>query len=329
MKSSLPLLLALAACDTPTGDTAEDTAGAVDSGDTATCDVHVIGVNPTDGAMAVYYRDPVYVSFDGDGSAAVVEVRDAAGGAAALTPTWDDAHTLLTLSGVLAASTEYTVHAELCGVVTEAHFTTSALGSPLTITPEELTNRTFSFALRDAEITEPEALEILGDASLVTPLGFMVQQADSAQLELLGAVLGYVDDGLVQVEETATWDFPTADFSEQPYFHVAIDELPIVYDSSLGPVLIRLYDFDMEGLFAPDGSAIEHGTVVTLVDSRGLGPLLSLPDTSDDAVCTYAAPFGVECIPCPDGEPYCIHTVGEDITAPLVPGLTLTPWPVE
>lgn len=322
-------LLALAACETTsTTDTSNDSGAVTDTGDTASCAVHVIGVTPTDGAMAVYYRDAVYVSFDGDGSAALIEVRDAAGGVAALTTTWDEAHTLATLDGVLAPSTEYTVHAELCGVTTDTHFTTSALGSPLTISHEELTNRTFSFALRDAEITEPEALEILGDSSLVTPLGFMVQYADDTQLELLGAVLGFVDDGLVQVEELDTWDFPAADFTEQPYFHVTIDELPIVYENSSGQTLIRLYDFDMEGLFAPDGSAIEHGTVVTLVDSRGLGPLLSLPDT-DDAVCTYAAPFGVTCIPCPDGEPYCIHTIGEDITAPLVPDLTLTPWPTE
>ncbi len=329
MRLSLAALL-LSACPAETDDSGakNDSAGIDDTADTNSCAIHVISLSPTDGAVGVYYRDPIYVSFDGDGAAAVVEVRDSASAAAPLTASWDAAGTLLTLSGVLTPSTAYTIHTELCDVVTDTTFTTSSIGTPLTVTPDELTNRTFSFALRDAEIVEPPALEILGDASLVTPLGFMVQFADDTQLELLGAVLDYNSDGLEQLDETNTWDFPTADFTGAPFFTTSIDALTIVYETeSIPKTDIKLYDFLFDGVFSPDGSAIEYGHVDTVVDSRGLGPLLSLPDT-DDAVCSFAADFAIVCIPCPDAEPYCIHMIGEDITAPWIEGLVLSPWPV-
>ncbi|MSQ01608.1 MAG: hypothetical protein EXR71_06915 [Myxococcales bacterium] len=328
MRLSLAALL-LGACpaETQNKDDAGDTAGVDDTADTSSCAIHVISLSPTDGAVGVYYRDAVYVSFDGNGAAAVVEVRDASGAAAALTATWDDDATLLTLTGALTPSATYTIHTALCDVTTETTFTTSSIGSPLTIPAADLTNRTFSFALRDAEIVEPPALEVLGDSSLVTPLGFMVQYADETQLELLGAVLDYNADGLEQVDETNTWDFPTADFTGAPYFSTSIDALTIVYETqTIAKIDIELYDFLFDGVISPDGSAIEYGHVDTIVDSRGLGPLLSLPDT-DDSVCSFAADFDIDCIPCPDGEPYCIHMIGEDITAPWIEGLVLSPWP--
>ncbi len=328
MKPWLYALTALFACDTPIDTADSDTSGAIDdTADTAeACEVHLIGVTPTDGALGVYYRDPVYLSFDGDAATAVFEVRDPQGVAATLAAEWGPGNTLVTLSGVLTPSTEYTVHVELCGVQTDTHFTTSALGTPLTISPDALIGRTFSFALRDAEITEPPALEILGDASLTTPLGFMVQDADDTVLELLGGVLEYTETDLVQMTNAETWDFPSADFTESPYFHTAIDELTIVYRTETIPKTdIRLYAFEFDGLFSPDGTAIENGRVEALVDTRTLGPLLNLPDAVD-SVCVYAEPFAIECIPCPDAEPYCIFMIGEDITAPWVEGLELTPF---
>ncbi len=321
--------LVLLACVTDNSDTAKvnssDTAASTDSG--ATCETQLIAVSPNPDATGVYYRDPVVLSFDGDGTGVVVTLVAADGSPVALTEAWGADNTMVTLTGSLAPLTTYTLDVDVCGAQSQVQFTTSSLGG-LDIDRSDLVDRTYSFALKDAEIIEPAVLEAFDDAKLVTPLGFMVQSADSTSMEFLGAVCEYQFGETVQLSNTATWDFPAADFTAAPFFSTAIDELTIVYeDSSTGVprTEIVLYEFKFDGVFAPDGSSIENGNIDTLVDSRGLGPLFNLADT-DDAVCTFAGDFGVVCAPCPDGEPYCLHTIGIGISAPWVEGLTLYPY---
>jgi hypothetical protein len=326
----LVLALLLAGC--PAGTDVKDhvpsgETGNPDSGDDPVCEVHLIAVSPNPDAVGVYYRDPILLSFDGDGSSAVFSVTDAEGGAVALAETWGTGNNMVTLSGVLAANTTYSVDVDLCGAQSQTHFTTSSLGD-LDIPAADLQGRTYSFALKDAEIIEPAVLEAFDDAKLVTPLGFMVESATDSELEFLGAVCENEFGEVVQLPKTATWDFPTADFSAAPYFTIGIDEMVIIYeDSSVGVprTEIVLYNFAFEGSFAADGTSIEHGAIDTLVDSRGLGPLFNLEDT-DGAVCDFAGDFGVLCTACPDGEPYCLHTIGVDLSAPWIEGLTLYPF---
>ena len=327
----LPLALLLLGCpEEGTGkDDAADTGAASDT-DTAvdgSCEVHLIAAVPNPDAVSVYYRDPLVLSFDGDGSTAAYGVADAAGTSVALAESWGEGNTMVTLTGTLAASTAYTLTVDICGATSELNFTTSSLGG-FDIKPADLLGRTYSFALADAEIIEPAVLEAFDDAKLVTPLGFMVDSVDDSSMELLGAVCENNFGDLVQLSNTATWDFPAADFTAAPYFSTAIDELTIVYEDSSAGVPrteIILYEFQFDGVFAPDGTSIEHGHIDTLVDSRGLGPLFNLADT-DEAVCTFAGEFGVTCADCPDGEPYCLHTIGVDLSAPWIEGLTLHPY---
>ena len=313
----------------------KDTSGAAGTGetgsldDTASCTASLTTVDPAEGGVGVYYRSPVTLSFDGDGSAALIQVLDPAGADIGMTPTWQAGNNMVVLEGGLSPSTAYTVHVELCGVTNETHFTTSSDGSPLTVGVDELIGRTYSFALADAEFTEPAVLEMFDDTKLVTPLGFMVQNADATTLELLGGVLSRKDGVLVQTDETDTWDFPASDFTAQPYFTTYIDSLAIVYsDTGVEKTTIQLYKFTLDGIFTPDGSAITHGHVDTLVDVRNLGPLFGLEDTPT-AVCEFAADFAVYCVACPDEVESCLYTIGEDINAPWVEGLSLTPYPVE
>ncbi len=308
-----------------------DSAGTRETGDpddTASCSAALTAVDPAEGGVDVYYRRAVTLSFDGDGSAALIQVLDPAGADVGMIPTWQAGNNMVVLEGGLSPSTAYTVHVELCGITNETHFTTSSDGSPLTIGVDELIGRTYSFALADAEITEPAVLEMFDDTKLVTPLGFMVQNADATMVELLGGVLSRKDGLLVQTDETDTWDFPASDFTAQPYFTTYIDSLAIVYsDDGVDKVTIQLYKFTLDGIFAPDGSAITHAHVDTLVDVRNLGPLFNLEDTPT-AVCEFAADFAVYCVACPDEVEACLYTIGEDIYAPWIEELTLTPYPV-
>jgi hypothetical protein len=330
------LLPFLAACSTTDSADPADTAGVVgsddsgaDSADTGgheTCDVHLSETDPADGATGVYYHAPITLTFSGDASAALVEVRDPQGVAAPATASWGAGNLILTLQAELQPDTAYTIHVESCGVTQETHFTTSVIGG-LSITPAELVNRTFSFTLADADITEPAVLEALDDTTLVMPLGFMVQSADDTQIDILGALLDHKDGTFVQKSESATWDFPTADFRAAPYFELRMDTFSLLYSVDGGSETeIVFYDFFFSGAFDSTGNDIVQGTIDTEVDTRDLGPLFGLDDT-EDAVCDLARQFAVNCVACPDGADYCLHTVGQDITAPLVEGLVLTPYP--
>lgn len=326
----VPLALLLLGCPTTDGgkDAPEDTdtAAGVDSGNGEDCSVQMIAVSPNPDAVGVYYRDPIVLSFDGDGSSASWSLTAPDGSSPTLSAVWGDGNTMVTLSGTLAPATTYTLGVDICGAEPSVSFTTSSLGS-FDLSPSDLVDRTYSFALADAEIIQPAVLEAFDDAKLITPLGFMVQNADDTSMELLGAVCEAQFGELVQKSNTETWDFPAADFTAAPYFSTDIDELTIVYEDDAAGVPrtdIVLYEFKFDGVFSADGSSIEHGAIDTLVDSRGLGPLFNLADT-DDAVCTFAADFGVTCAECPDGGAYCLHTIGVDIVAPWIEGLTLYP----
>lgn len=323
-----PLALLLLGCpaESPDKESGTDTAGATDTGVGGTCETKLIAVSPNPDAVGVYYRDPIVLSFDADGSTAVWSLTASDGTQVALSPTWGDGFTMVTLAGTLAAQTTYTLTVDLCGAQASVSFTTSSLGG-FDLAPGDLVDRTYSFALADAEIIEPAVLEAFDDAKLVTPLGFMVQSADESSMKFLGAVCENQLGELVQKSNTETWDFPTADFTEAPFFSTEIDELTIVYEDDSAGIPrtdIVLYDFTFDGVFSPDGTSIEHGHVDTLVDTRGLGPLFNLEDT-DNAVCEFAAGFAVACVECPDAGLYCLHTIGVDISAPWFEGLTLYP----
>lgn len=324
----VPLALLLLGCPQEPSDkeTGTDTAGGHDTAIEEVCETKLIAVSPNPDAVGVYYRDPIVLSFDADGSSAQWSLTAADGAQVALTPAWGEGSTMVTLTGTLAAQTTYTLTVDLCGAESSVSFTTSSLGG-FALTPGDLIDRTYSFALADAEIIEPAVLEAFDDAKLITPLGFMVQNADDTSMELLGAVCENQLGELVQKSNTKTWDFPSADFSAAPYFSTEIDELTIVYEddaSGIPRTDIVLYEFLFDGVFAPDGTSIEHGHVDTLVDTRGLGPLFNLEDT-DNAVCEFAAGFSVACTECPDAGVYCLHTIGVDISAPWFEGLTLYP----
>jgi hypothetical protein len=208
MNRFLLLALALAACkddkdaatdgdDTSVGtdtDTADDTDTNTEDTD-VNCAAVVLSTQPANGATAVYYRDPVVVSFDGEASAAVITVVDAGGTAATLETTWSEGSVQASLSGVLLPATEYTVSVDVCGVVTTSTFTTSSLGSPLAIPASDLLGRAYVWRLSDATITEPSFLDFVASTYLTVPLLIGVTAADDTSIDLLGGVGFHENDG--------------------------------------------------------------------------------------------------------------------------------------
>ncbi len=336
MTRSFLVFVALSACtpkstDAPADDTStpgvdDDTGGGGDSGgntDPGPCTTTVLGTEPAADSVDVYYRSPLVVSFDADGSAATFTLTDAGGGATPFTRTWTDGNVQAVLDVELAGHTVYTLAVDLCGVVTESSFTTSDLGSPLTIDPAELAGRTYSWRLSDAQITTPTFLNAIADAYLTTPILIAVTAADTATIDMIGG-LGYLTDvgALEQQPTSTTWDFPAGDFTKSPYFEAYADLISI----SIRGTSIPVEGFHFSGTFSADGSTIAEGIGAGLGDTRNIGTILGSDDPN--AVCDLAEASGLACEPCgSDGEPYCLPIVAEHITAEWEPTITLVVVP--
>ncbi len=326
-------LFALVACgddtkstDTDTGAVTDDTASDTSVVDTSVpCEVTVGNASIAEGAMNVYYRDTLTLSFSGDAVAAgaVVAIRDASGADASAALSWSEGNVQASFALTLAPSTPYTLHAEVCGVTTDIPFTTSSLGEPLTGAAEDLVGHTYVFRLSDSEITDPRFLDALAGTYLTVPLLITVTMADASSIDLLGALGELRDDGTYrQLRGETTWDFPVADFSAAPYFSASAERIVIPYAG----IEIPVEDFTLSGTFTSDGTELAEAIVTGLGDSRDMGALLGQAD-DPNAMCSLAAAAGVECEPCGDGEPYCLHIVAEEINAQYLPGVSITAVP--
>lgn len=308
-----------AATDKDPADTSDTANPDTDSGSDPNCEIHLTSTSPASGAVNVYYRDELVLEFDGDAAAeAVISVTSSAGANVPLSVEWRSDNAQATVRPELEATTSYTLGVEICGASNQVPFQTSEIGVPLTITDEELTGRVFTFVLSDAEITDPAVLEAIDDTTFAVPLLFEVT-VNAGTISLMGAIGGYTEEAiLVQHPDYETFYFPAADFSETPHFEVATELVTITYSGREVP----LNDFSLSGEFASDGSAIVMGEVITLVDTRHIGPVLGQPDTPN-AACDFAASLGIYCETCPDGEDYCLHMAGEQITASYYEGVDL------
>ncbi|MDP2304409.1 MAG: Ig-like domain-containing protein [Pseudomonadota bacterium] len=332
MNRHLMWMLALSACvkddvdpvddkDVSGGDTA-DADTDTDTDTDVPCTATVFGTEPADGATAVYYRDPIEVSFEGDGSSAALTLTDAGGTAVAFDTEWTNGNVQAILTTVLEANTTYTIAVDVCGVATSSSFTTSSLGTPLTEDPSTLLDRAYVWRLSEATITEPSFLDFVASTYLTVPLLISVASVGSSEIELLGGVAYHENDGsYTQVMAEETWDFPAGDFAHQPYFEAYADYITVSYDG----IPIPIEQFNLSGTFTADGTSIQKGVGSGFGDSRHMGPLLGREATDYNAICEVAAGAGVVCVPCSDGEPYCLYIVAEDITAVWEEGLTMVP----
>ncbi len=312
-------------------DSAAFDSGTITDTDTATvCTTAVSAITPVDTTADVYYRDPFTVDFTGDGATAVFTVVDGSGTNVPVSAAFTDGNVqaVVTPDAALAPLTSYTLTVDVCGTSTSSAFTTSDLGTPLTGDPTMLLGRTYVFRLSDANITTPAFLNLIAGTYLTVPILLGVESADSSLIHMIG---GLGDDSgavMTQLKDTSgylpTWDFPAADFSYQPYFQAASPMVTIMY----GSVAIPISDFTLAGTFAADGSSIQHGTATGTGDSRNMGVLVG-KSGDPAAICDLASSMGVDCTACPDGEPYCLYIVAEDITATALDGVTMTTYTAE
>ncbi len=321
---TMMLLLAALGCKKDADDSApgddtsvDDTSGGDDTGEEV-CEVKPSEFTPEDEAEAVYYRTEMSVAFTGPVSSATFELALSDGSSPVLlTEEWADPADRVTLvSGApLLPDSDYALSVTVCGQTFVNSFSTSAYGTPLEVTPEELVERTYLIKLEDVKFVKPDNVAALIKTFLDMPILVNVQEVDGQDMVLVGAE-GWIDGsgGVNQrkrrnEEDVPTWDFEGVDFAQPPYFAADSPGIVLVYDG----IDIPVYDFHLEGTFSADASSFGGGRLWGLADTRDTAPLLNESDPNH--VCDLVASFGAACEPCPDGEVFCLFLQGEEITA--------------
>ena len=279
--------------------------GGTDGG-TEDCGVGLDDSEPGDGDIGVSLgATVVFFLDDGDPTASVT--LETAAGVSVAGSTWlatDDTEAWFQPEGPLSSNTDYVATLDWCGGTDSISFTTLDPGTPV----DDLEGNTYLLDLASASWTEPEGAGDLISGFLDLELLVGVTAVTGESIKMVGAV----GDGGEQDYCTPTIDFPSADFSENPYFQVGPTD--VVFDA--GGYSVGLSGFGMAGSFTDDGDAIEEGVVQAELDIRVLAPALgdALGTEDPDELCLYMGFLGIDCESCSgDGEPYCAPLTVEEI----------------
>ena len=279
-------------------------------------------VSPEDGETGVYWREAITLTFDADASATEILLSDAAGAPVDADLSWDAARMNVRVvpAQPLAPDATYGLSVQGCGNDVVFTFTTASWGAPLDVAPVDLVGRVYNFDLAGADYVKPEGLGTLLGLYLTEPLLFQVTDVTPGGISLMGAQ-GMVDGTsgeIIQNRTFSTWDFGQASFSEAPFFGATTAGIAIDYAGSVIP----MHNFHVEGTFSADGETIGGAMASGFGDTRDMGPLLQLGG-DPDAVCDFAAGLGLECVDCPDGNPWCLEIEARFDDADWLEGLDL------
>lgn len=290
---------------------------------TVDCYDRFVSTVPQDGASGWYWRDrPVVYAQTENHAEYQVYLQDAAGNRLDTSVTWDGLAGTVEWDGWLEASTTYELVLEDCASTSVVSFSTSDLGAPLAMSASALVGNTYLLDLVDATWVEPATLAPLVYIYFTTPVLLGVQYADATRIDLVGAP-GIVDQFGVVTQDTssASWDFPLSDFTQSPFLDARVDQIVLKYSDYGLTVDIPVEDYVFQATFQPDGRSLGGGVLSGRGDTRHLGELLG--DDRPEAMCELAESLGVDCLPCNDGQPFCLDIRAEDIHGQLVDGLRL------
>ncbi|MEZ4317090.1 MAG: Ig-like domain-containing protein [Myxococcota bacterium] len=301
--------LALVACKGDDGenpDTDTDTTG---------CGVTVSNQFPSDGATGVYYRTSLEWDFSEADTTATVTLS-AGGTDVAGSGEWVDSLYIWTPSSPLDPSTTYDVNLTWCGGSSDTTFTTSAVGA---VVPDaDLTDAAYVLDIASGRFVQPAGVGALLQQQLTVDILIGVVDIAGTTLTLQGA-LG--EEGVTPAAQdlcTESIDFPSANFSENPYFEVGPQNTTLEVQG----ISITIDDLFVSGAFSPDGGEISGAVLAGSIDTRPLVDLVS-PGGGPEAVCELVQTFGIACEACAGGGDFCLSLLVDQIAATEVAGLTV------
>jgi hypothetical protein len=284
--------------------------GDTDDVDSNDCKVSV-QLFPAPGTTNAYYRTTVEATFSGevDQSSVDLAVSGVNG-----TVTWRENTAVFQPADPFAATTDYStvLSYDCAGEVKNptADWRTSEVGASTPL--EGLPGEVFALDLagETVEVIEPEGIGGLIGDYLNFPIYLQITSADASELNILGAVGEEGSDE--QAACTQTIDFPSAKFSENPFFEIGPADTTVIVSG----VAVTIGDLNISGAFSPDASYIAGATLSGNIDTRPLVPIFGEGSDDPGTICDLAAALNVFCVPCTeDNEPFCLDIYARNIGA--------------
>jgi len=279
------------------------TAGGDDTGTADDCEAEVDSTWPEDGDDAFYYRDEISFYLSEPDASATITVDGISG-----TSSLDDTATVVTFTpdGDLDGASSYTATLSYCAGAETISFSTSDLGGEVDV--DSLPGLTYALNLGTGTVVNPPGLEdLLGlfGADLEQTLFLQVTESSDTTINFISAL---PDDTGDQDYCNATLDFPTADFTEAPYFQIGPKD--IIAD--IGDTQVPIERVYVSGTFASDGTYIGGMELSGTLDLDVIGPALGV---DGETICNYGSFVGIYCEECGDGDETCLSLEIVDMDA--------------
>lgn len=274
------------------------------------CHTNIDETVPAADATDAYWRADIEFWLDDPDPAVVSSITLAQGSDEVPGDTWfseDEETVFFTPAAPLEPLTAYDATITTCHGEATISFSTSELGLPL---EEDIVGQTWAVDLTQGRVLKPEGV---GDLifELGVPLVLVEVQDANGDLELMGALAN--DDG-TQDPCTPTIPFPSADFSDSPFFQVPASLVTL----EVAGMLLPVHEFVLEGTIAADGTWFGGAVIGGELDARELADLIDEVDSPDD-LCNLTASFGAPCQPCStDGEEYCLEVLVDSLVGDAV-----------
>jgi len=286
--------------------------GTVTDGGGTECPVGLVSSSPADGDTGVDLGVTVKFTLDDADPTASVTLASVDGSSVAgsFGLSSDDTEVWFQADSPLAATTDYVATLDWCGGNDTVLFTTTDPGDPV----DSLVGNAYNIDLAGATWVKPAGVGGLLSGYLTAELMLSVSDLTTDTITMFGAL----GDGTGSQDTCLpTIDFPTADFTANPFFQLGPSDVML----DIGGYSVTMNDFRMSGSFSADASQIEGGTVDAELDARDLVVIFeSVLGTSDpDALCGLLSSFGASCEVCSsDSQPYCIAVALEDVQGDLL-----------
>ena len=278
-----------------------------DSGDinAGLCDIIIDSTYPASGAGDFYIRDVIEFELSDDDATATAVLKDASGADVAGTSAVDGDTVTFTPSAALTPSSSYTAELTYCGSAdpVSVAFSTSGLGEALA---DDITGNTYAVDLSSGNFVQPAGVGELIGGLLENDILIGIKSVDGDSMGIRGALS--VEGSSAQDYCTETLEeFPDADFSAAPYFEIPQGDVTI----SVAGITATIQGLSVSGTFGVDADGNEYfggGELMGQLDARELVDVVAeagLDAESADDICNLLLGFGVQCVACSDGEPYC------------------------
>ena len=301
--------LGLIACSGDKGGSGTD-----DTSGTTTCTVTIDETIPFADQTDFFYRSPLEIHFSDVDETADASLADSGGADVSGSTSWSDDGTVMyfTPSSALSPSADYTLSVDYCGGNPSVAFRTSGLGAEADTST--LVGTAFRIDLGAARFVEPEGVGSVLGSLLEQNILVGVTAADDSELVMIGAIsVGQTDE---QDMCNPTIEFPTASFSDNPYFQIGPKDTTI----SVSDISVEIQDLEVSGAFAADSSYFGGGVLGGTIDTRPLVDLVADgEEVGEGYICDLVSELGyAECVACPSGGDFCLTLRVDQIVAEAI-----------